>query len=110
MVGTYWTSEGRYGPFPSRSGTHDGWKDDLPPSGGCHSSSFRLSQPQPRPAVPVNLDGSGLLPRNPSSVAEASTMCPAHDGVSANSNVRSEMTNLRASVARFGIWLGSNCA
>src|SRR5581483_8557734 len=108
MVGTYATLEGLYGPLPLSSGTHDGCSSYADPF--HHMASLWLSQPHQGPALSVNDDGFGLSPVNPSSVAAASTKCPPHEGVVANSNVRSEMAKLRASAARFGICEGSNCA
>jgi hypothetical protein len=72
------------------------------------SSSFRESQPQPVFVVPA-VPGYGFRPgrvMKPSSVPETRISCPSQLGTAASSKVRSAITNLRASAARLGIWLG----
>src|SRR6266487_3078067 len=99
-VGTYDTGEGRYGPYPDRSGMQLGSGTYLAVTGSNHGESMRLSHPQPgpRPCVPA----LGFSPRKPSVVAEARMRCPPQDGVARNSKVRSEMAKESASVAMLG--------
>src|SRR5438094_3317470 len=105
MVGTYLTGDGRYGPAPVRSGTHAG-TDMNDPWGFSHSASRWLSPPHPGPTWAVPGGREGLFPVKPSRVAEARTMCPTHDGVERNSNVRSEIANDLASAEMLGICEG----
>src|SRR2546430_1242242 len=56
MVGTYWTGEVRYGPFPAASGTHDGTQVYGPPRVADHpTASFepRTSDPRRRRPWPA---------------------------------------------------------
>src|SRR5262245_61856671 len=101
IVGTWATGDGRYGPVPSAFGTHDGTRMYFDPF--HHWASRKLLQPHPGPRCEVCFDGLGLSPWKPSIVADPRTMCPLHEGVARNSNVRSEIVKFSASAARFGM-------
>src|SRR3954447_7761099 len=78
-------------------------------SGGPHSTSFFVLQPQPvAPSWPF-LPSFGLYPAKPSIVPAARLTWAPDDAVSPAANVASETANAFASVERFGMSLGSKC-
>src|SRR5438874_1956384 len=110
IVGTYSTGDVRYGPAPDMLGTQAGTRSTGLPGPALHRASRWLSHPQPGPMVFGVVVVSGLSPMNPSRSAEAITMCPTHDGVERNSNVRSETLKAVARAVMFGICAGSYCS
>ena len=87
--------------MPVLSGTQEGtiWFEEP------QAASRIESHPHPGPVVP-EVPATGFAPgfiENPSRVAAASSMWANHDGIVFIWNVRSEMANVSAKAARFGI-------
>src|SRR5437764_6267461 len=98
IVGTYCTGDRSHGPFPFRSGMHEGTHSQCCPGPGAHWTMCFALHPSPGSlGLPM-----GSVPRNPSIVAATRSRCEPQDPLWALSKVASDMAYASASAHRFG--------